>query len=181
MRFILTLVAIMACSICYTQSNSIHQFTMTSLTGEKIRLEDYKGKIVLIVNTASKCGLTPQYEELEKLYQQYKDKGFTILGFPANNFLKQEPGSNEEIAEFCKKNYGVSFPMFSKISVRGDDIHPLYAFLTNRELNGKVDGKIKWNFQKFLINQNGEVVASFSPKTLPFSEEIQSHINSLIN
>lgn len=158
--------------------NTIYQFTMNTLEGKPKNLSDYKGKVVLIVNVASKCGLTPQYKDLEKLYDEYKDKGLVILGFPANNFMGQEPGSSEEIAEFCQKNYGVSFDMFEKISVKGKDIHPLYQFLTKKELNGSVEASVSWNFQKFLINKKGEVVTSFSPRTTVYEDEVIKAINA---
>ena len=143
----------------------IYQFTMKSLTGQDIPLSTYKGKVVLIVNTASKCGLTPQYKDIEALYEKYKDKGLVVLGFPANDFLRQEPGSDSEIGEFCQKNYGVSFPMFSKIEVTGSTKHPLYKYLTEKKENGVVDAAVTWNFQKFLIDKNGHIVTYFKPKT----------------
>jgi glutathione peroxidase len=143
----------------------IYQFTMKSLTGQDVPLSTYKGKVVLIVNTASKCGLTPQYKGIEALYEKYKDKGLVVLGFPANDFLRQEPGSNSEIGEFCQKNYGVSFPMFSKIEVTGKDKNPLYKYLTEKKENGVVDAAVTWNFQKFLIDKNGHVVTYFKPNT----------------
>jgi glutathione peroxidase len=130
------------------------------------------------VNTASKCGLTPQYEDLEKLYKEYKDKNFVIIGFPANNFLSQEPGTNEEIATFCQVNYGVTFPMMAKISVKGDDIHPVYSWLTQKDKNGVMDSKVKWNFQKYMINENGELVDVAFPKEEPYSDKIVNWINS---
>ncbi len=138
---------------------SVYDFTMTTLDGIEQDLSDYKGKVLIIVNTASKCGLTPQYESLEAYYKANKDNGIEILGFPANNFLKQEPGTDEEIASFCQKNYGVSFPMFSKISVKGKDQDPLYQYLTSA-----TGEKVKWNFQKFIIDKNGKVVASIAPR-----------------
>lgn len=152
----------------YTQADShptIYDFNMKDITGQDVSLSDYKGKTVLIVNVASKCGLTPQYKSLQALYNQYEDKGLVILGFPANNFLSQESGTNEEIQEFCELNYGVTFPMFSKISVKGKDIHPLYQYLTQKSKNGLLDAPVTWNFQKFLINKEGKLVASFNPKT----------------
>ena len=131
----------------------------------------------MVVNTASKCGLTPQYEDLEKLYKEFGGEDFVIIGFPANNFAKQEPGTNEEIAEFCQKNYGVSFPMMSKISVKGDDIHPLYSWLTQKSENGKLDAKVSWNFQKFLIDENGDLVDYLAPKKKPYDEKIISWLS----
>jgi glutathione peroxidase len=162
-------------------SKSIHQFEMKNIQGETVSLADYKDKTVLVVNVASKCGLTPQYADLEALYQEYKDRGLVILGFPANNFMGQEPGTDAEIQTFCSANYGVTFPMFSKISVKGKDIHPLYAFLTNKEKNGVVGGKVKWNFQKFLVDGNGQVVKSIAPTTSVKDAEVISEIEKLLN
>ncbi|MDG4946197.1 glutathione peroxidase [Weeksellaceae bacterium KMM 9713] len=135
-------------------------------------MSELEGKKVMIVNTASKCGFTPQYEQLEEIYQKYKDDNFTIIGFPANNFMSQEPGSNEDIKEFCTLNYGVTFPMMSKISVKGDDMHPLYQYLTKKDQNGVLDNEVKWNFQKYLINEDGTLAHVFYSKTLPNDEEI---------
>ena len=160
---------------------TIYQFSVDTIDGNEISLSDYEGKVVMIVNVASKCGYTPQYEGLEKLYQTYKDDGFEILGFPANNFMGQEPGSDEEIKQFCRANYGVSFPMFSKISVKGDDQAPLYQFLTNEERNGVVDGKVKWNFQKYLVGKDGKVIAKFEPGVEPLSEELTAAIQSALS
>ena len=150
---------------------SVYQFPVPALDGSKINLNDYKGKKILIVNTASQCGYTPQYEGLEKLYEQYKDK-LVIVGFPANNFGAQEPGSNEEIGTFCKKNYGVTFPMAAKISVKGDDTAPIYQWLTHKDQNGVLDAEIKWNFNKFLLDENGHVIAKFDSDVTPMSKEI---------
>ena len=154
---------------------SIYDFKVTSLDGKIIDLSAYKGKKILIVNTASKCGNTPQYADLEKIYNKYKGK-MVIIGFPANNFGAQEPGTNEEIATFCTKNYSVSFPMAAKISVKGDDMAPLYQWLTQKKYNGYSDSEVKWNFQKYLINEHGDLVAVFDPKTQPTSPEIISAI-----
>ena len=151
---------------------TIYQFEVEDITGKVFPLSNLQGKKVMIVNTASKCGLTPQYKELEALYQQYKDKDFVIIGFPANNFLKQEPGTNEEIATFCQVNYGVSFPMMSKISVKGKDMHPLYQFLTQKSKNGVMDSKVSWNFQKYLIGKDGHLEKVIDPKTLPNDPEV---------
>ena len=151
---------------------TIYQFEVEDITGKAFPLSNLQGKKVMIVNTASKCGLTPQYKELEALYQQYKDKYFIIIGFPANNFLKQEPGTNEEIASFCQVNYGVSFPMMSKISVKGKDMHPLYQFLTQKAKNGVMDSKVSWNFQKYLIGKDGHLEKVIDPKTLPNDPEV---------
>lgn len=161
--------------IAYGQK-TLYDFTVKSIDGTKYNLADLKGKKVLIVNTASKCGLTPQYEKLEELYKTYKDQNFVIVGFPANNFMNQEPGTDEEIKSFCTINYGVSFPMMSKISVKGDDIHPLYLWLTSKEQNGVMDSSVKWNFQKYLIDENGKLVKFFSPKTNPLDDEIVNWI-----
>ena len=157
-------------------NQTIYQFTVEDINGKPFALADLKGKKVMIVNTASKCGLTPQYKELEALYQQYKDRDFIIIGFPANNFLGQEPGSNEQIASFCSINYGVSFPMMSKISVKGKNMHPLYQFLTQKSKNGVEDSKVKWNFQKYLIGRDGKLEKVIDPKTLPSSDEVKQWI-----
>jgi glutathione peroxidase len=151
---------------------SVLDFTMKNIDGKDVSLKSYKGKVLLIVNTASKCGYTPQYEGLQKIYDKYKDQGFVILGFPANNFGAQEPGSNEEIKDFCTMKFKVSFPMFAKISVKGEDIHPLYAFLTNKETNPEFGGDIPWNFSKFLADRDGNIIARFSPKDAPESEKV---------
>ncbi|MFM7724346.1 MAG: glutathione peroxidase, partial [Bacteroidota bacterium] len=137
-----------------------------------------KGKKIMVVNTASKCGLTPQYKSLEALYQQYKDSSFVIIGFPANNFMGQEPGSNEEIAAFCSKNYGVSFPMMSKISVKGTDMHPVYQFLTSLNQNALEDNEVKWNFQKYLLDENGYLIRVIDPSTQPDDPTIVQWIKS---
>ena len=157
-------------------NQTIYQFTVEDINGKPFALADLKGKKVMIVNTASKCGLTPQYKELEALYQQYKDKDFVIIGFPANNFLGQEPGSNEQIASFCSINYGVTFPMMSKISVKGKNMHPLYQFLTQKSKNGVEDSKVQWNFQKYLIGRDGKLEKVIAPKTLPSSDEVTQWI-----
>jgi len=157
-------------------NQTIYQFTVEDINGKPFALADLKGKKVMIVNTASKCGLTPQYKELETLYQQYKKKDFIIIGFPANNFLGQEPGSNEQIASFCSINYGVTFPMMSKISVKGKDMHPLNQFLTQKAKNGVEDSKVKWNFQKYLIGRDGKLEKVSDPKTLPSSDEVTQWI-----
>ncbi|HPQ34512.1 MAG TPA: glutathione peroxidase [Tenuifilaceae bacterium] len=156
------------------QTKTLHDFTVTTLEGETFPLSQLKGKKVMVVNTASKCGLTPQYETLEKLYKQYGGEKFVIIGFPANNFMKQEPGTNSEIREFCTANYGVTFPMMEKNSVKGDDIHPLYKWLTTKSENGVVDAEISWNFQKFLIDEEGNVVDYLKPREKPDSEKVLS-------
>jgi glutathione peroxidase len=159
-----------------SQDTNFHSFTVTDIDGNEISLSEFKGKKVLVVNVASKCGFTKQYEGLQKLFEEYGGDDFVIVGFPANNFLKQEPGTNEEIKEFCTLNYGVTFPMMAKISVKGNDIHPLYAWLTKKENNGVMDAKVSWNFQKFMIDENGNLVDYASPKTKPYDEKIVSWI-----
>lgn len=154
----------------------IYQFKVKDITGGEFNLADLKGKKVLIVNTASKCGLTPQFEELEKLYQKYKDQNFVIIGFPTNDFMSQDPGTNEEIAEFCKLNYGVTFPMMSKIEVKGDAMEPLYQYLTQKGKNGLGDFEVEWNFQKFLINEEGKLAKVIGPKVSPTDSEITNWI-----
>lgn len=146
---------------------SVYDFSMKNIDGQDIKLDAYKGKVVMIVNVASKCGYTPQYEGLEAIYKKYKDQGFEILGFPANNFMGQEPGTEKEIKEFCSTKYGVTFPMFAKISVTGADQHPLYTFLTSKQSNPEFGGDISWNFNKFLLDRNGKVVARFGSKDKP--------------
>lgn len=148
-------------------TQQFYSFSALSLQGKEISMEQYKGKVVLVVNTASKCGLTPQYEGLEKLYRTYKDKGLVILGFPCNQFANQEPGGEKEISEGCLINYGVSFPMFSKIDVNGDTAHPLYKYLKSTLKGGILGSSIKWNFAKFLIDKNGKPVKRFAPVTTP--------------
>ncbi|MBI4976354.1 MAG: glutathione peroxidase [Spirochaetes bacterium] len=151
---------------------TIYDFTVKNIDGKEVSLADFKGKTVLIVNVASKCGFTPQYEGLEKIYKKYQAKGFTVIGFPANNFMWQEPADEGEIKKFCTLNYGVTFPMMSKISVKGADIHPLYAFLTSKADNPKFSGDIGWNFTKFLIAKDGTIAARFESKITPESAEL---------
>lgn len=158
------------------QETSIYQFKVEALDGTPFDFSNLKGKKVMIVNTASECGLTPQYEDLQTLYEQFQDEDFVIVGFPANNFAGQEPGSNEEIATFCEKNYGVSFPMMAKISVKGEDIHPLYEFLTQKSKNGVIDSEVQWNFQKYLLDEQGHLVKVIEPKTLPTDPEVVNWI-----
>jgi glutathione peroxidase len=153
-------------------------FTMKSLDGKPVELAKYKGDVVLIVNVASKCGLTPQYKQLEAVYSKYKDKGLQVLGFPANEFGKQEPGSDEEISTFCTKNYGVDFPMFSKVVVKGSDICPLYKHLTSEDTDPGFAGDIKWNFEKFLIGRDGKVVKRFEPRVKPDAPEVVEAIET---
>lgn len=153
-------------------SKSFYEFSVQDIDGKSFDLSQLKGKKVLVVNTASKCGLTPQYEKLEELFNTYGGDNFVIIGFPANNFMNQEPGTNEDIKEFCSKNYGVSFPMMAKISVKGDDIHPLYKWLTNKSENGVSDSRVSWNFQKYLIDEKGMLVEMVSPAVSPTNKKI---------
>ncbi|KLT70338.1 MULTISPECIES: glutathione peroxidase [Flavobacterium] len=157
---------------------TIYQFKVEDLSGNPFDFASLKGKKVMIVNTASKCGLTPQYKDLEAIYKEYKDKGFVIVGFPANNFASQEPGTNEEIGAFCQQNYGVTFPMMDKVSVKGDDMCEVYKFLTQKAKNGVEDSEVEWNFQKYLINEKGELVKVIKPRTLPTDPEIINWIKS---
>lgn len=166
----------MMATVINAQQKSFYDFTVKTIDGKDLPLSTFKGKKVLVVNVASKCGFTPQYAKLQELYTQYGNDNFVIIGFPANNFLHQEPGSDEEIKQFCTLNYGVTFPMMAKISVKGKDIAPLYQWLTQKSENGVEDAKVSWNFQKFLIDENGNWVASFSPTTDPMSEKIISLI-----
>ena len=155
---------------------SIYDFKVPVLEGNTIDLSAYKGKKILIVNTASKCGFTPQYDELQALYSKYQDK-LVVIGFPANNFKGQEPGSNSEIKEFCKRNYGVTFPMAEKVSVKGDDIHPLFKYLTDEAQKMGINDPIKWNFTKFLVDEKGKLVAVFESKVKPMSEDVTKYLN----
>lgn len=160
------------------QAPSALHFKMKSLDGQEVDLSKYRGKVVMIVNVASKCGLTPQYKQLENLHEKYADQGLAILGFPANEFNQQEPGTDAEIATFCQQNYGVKFDMFSKVVVKGDGQCDLYKFLTSPETNAKFAGPIKWNFEKFLLDRDGNVVARFAPMVAPESKEVVSAIEA---
>lgn len=157
---------------------NIYQFKVEDLSGKVFDFATLKGKKIMIVNTASKCGNTPQYKGLEATYKEYKDKGFVIVGFPANNFASQEPGTNEEIATFCQMNYGVTFPMMDKVSVKGDDMAAIYQFLTQKSKNGLQDSKVEWNFQKYLINEKGELDKVISPRTLITDPEVLDWIKA---
>ncbi|BCG57826.1 glutathione peroxidase [Paenibacillus sp. URB8-2] len=158
---------------------SVYDYQANTLRGQEESLSKYEGKVLLIVNTASKCGFTPQYEGLQKLYEKFKDRGFEVLGFPSNQFASQEPGSSAEIQEFCQLNYGVSFPMYEKIDVNGDNAHPLYKYLT-KEAPGALGSKsVKWNFTKFLVDSEGRVLKRFAPTTTP--ESIEDEIKSLLD
>jgi len=161
-------------------ASNVLEFTLNSIDGRPAPLSQYQGKVILIVNVASRCGFTPQYAALEKMYETYKDRGFVILGFPANNFGGQEPGTDEEIKTFCSSKYNVTFPMYSKISVKGADKHPLYQFLTDKQANPSTGGEIQWNFTKFLVDRNGKVVARFEPKVTPDSADVVSAIETAL-
>src|SRR5215470_6260585 len=159
---------------------SVLDFTMKSIDGNDVKLDSYSGKVLLLVNVASKCGYTPQYQGLESVYEKYKEQGLVVMGFPANNFLWQEPGTNDEIKTFCTTKYNVTFPMFAKISVKGGEIHPLYKFLTSKQTNPEFAGAISWNFNKFLVDRAGKVVARFSSKDEPESEKVVQAIEQAL-
>jgi glutathione peroxidase len=159
---------------------SVLDFQVKDIDGKDVSLSSYQGKVLMIVNTASQCGLTPQYKDLEAIYEKYKGQGFEILAFPANEFGSQEPGSNEEIKTFCSTKYHVSFPLFSKIVVKGKGIHPLYDYLTGEATNAKFAGPIPWNFTKFVVNRKGEVIARFQPKEKPSTETVTSTIEKAL-
>lgn len=161
-------------------SGGFYDFTMKSIDGKNIPLSSYKGKVVLLVNVASRCGNTPQYKGLEALYRKYREKGLVVLGFPANNFGRQEPGSDEEIRDFCTTTYDVTFDLFSKISVKGSDQHPLYRFLTSAETNPEFAGDVKWNFQKYLLGRDGKILGKFAPGLDPLSSEITAPIEKAL-
>lgn len=156
---------------------TIYDFTVKTIDGKLVSLDEYKGKVVVIINVASKCGLTPQYESIEKFYEKYKNRGVVVLGFPANNFMGQEPGTDSEIQTFCSTKYNVTFPMFSKISVKGKDIAPLYKYLTEKKENGVFDADVQWNFQKFIIDRHGKVVQWISPKTTVEEKDFLDAVN----
>lgn len=159
----------------------IYDFALKSIDGKEVNLAQYRGKALLLVNVASQCGYTPQYEGLQKLYSKYKDRGLVVLGFPANNFGAQEPGTDQEIKTFCSTRYNVTFPMFSKISVKGADQHPLFHYLTNATTNPKFPGEIKWNFNKFLVDKQGNIAARFDSKDTPESETVVGAIEKALN
>ena len=177
---LITLLSLMSVTAANTTADSIYEFKPTNINGKETSLSEFEGDVLLIVNTASECGYTPQYEGLQAIYEKYRDKGFKVLGFPANNFGGQEPGTEEEIKQFCKVNYGVSFPMFSKVSVKGDDQHPLFRYLTSAE-NPDFTGAIKWNFEKFLIDKNGKLIHRYRSSVKPQSEEITGAIQKALN
>lgn len=175
-----TLSGLLFLSTALSAASVIHEFALKSIDGQEVPLAEFKGKVVLIVNVASRCGFTPQYAGLEALYNKYKDKGFVVLGFPANNFLWQEPGTNEEIKAFCSTKYHVTFPIFAKVSVRGADKTPLYQFLTDKKANPSTGGEIRWNFTKFLADRNGKVIARFGSGVAPESPELISAIEAAL-
>jgi glutathione peroxidase len=179
-KLYLMLMFCLACASLSAQSKSIYNFTMKSIDGDPVSLKSYHGKVVLLVNVASKCGFTPQYAALEALYEKYKSRGLVIVGIPANNFMSQEPGTDAEIKTFCTNKYNVSFPMMSKVSVKGDDETPLYLYLTDKSSNPQFGGDIKWNFTKFLFDRNGKPVARFEPATKPDSPEVTAAIESTL-
>jgi glutathione peroxidase len=188
-RCSLSLVAVLLAMASFTmvaaqadskKPSSVLGFTVKDIDGKDVPLSKYQGKVLLIVNTASQCGFTPQYKGLQEIYQKYRDEGFEVLAFPANEFGKQEPGRDEQIKEFCTSNYKVSFPLFSKIVVKGKGIHPLYEFLTSEPTNPKFAGPISWNFAKFLVNRKGEVIARFEPSARPESAEVTSLIEKAL-
>ena len=175
MKQLLFVLLTLSTTTIMAQSN-FHQFKANTLDGGELDFSTLKGKKVLVVNVASKCGLTPQYEDLQKLYEQYGGENFEIIGFPANNFMGQEPGSSDEIAEFCQKNYGVTFTMMEKVSVKGNDQSSVYKWLTTKSENGVMDAKVSWNFEKFLIDEDGNLVKNLEPKTVPMDDEIVSWV-----
>ena len=158
----------------------IYDFVMKDISGVDVPLRSFKGRVLLVVNVASKCGFTPQYAGLQSLYERYRERGFEILGFPANDFLWQEPGSDQEIKQFCSTTYSVNFPLFSKITVKGRNIHPLYRFLTDKETNPSFSGKITWNFNKFLVDRNGRIVNRFDSKVEPLDERVLSAVEGAV-
>ena len=172
MKKVLLILSIVIMTVTAMSQQSFYDFKVKDIEGKDFDLASLKGKKVLVVNTASKCGNTPQYEQLQELYEKYGDKDFTIIGFPANNFGQQEPGTNKEIEEFCTKNYGVTFQMMDKISVKGDDMHPLYQWLTQKSKNGVLDSEVGWNFQKYLIDEKGNLIKMVAPKVKPNDEQI---------
>jgi glutathione peroxidase len=179
-KLILTLIVFLAAGATAAHAKSIYDFTMKSIDGQQVSLKTFSGKVVLLVNVASRCGFTPQYAGLEALYEKYKDRGLVIVGIPANNFGSQEPGTNEEIKKFCSSKYNVSFPMMAKVSVLGEDETPLYQFLTDKGQDPQFGGDIKWNFTKFLVDRNGKLVARFEPNVTPDSPEVQAAVESAL-
>ena len=162
------------------EGKTVFDYTLNTIDGQPAPLAAYKGKIVLLVNVASRCGFTPQYTALESIYEKYKDRGFVIIGIPANNFGAQEPGTNQEIKTFCQSKYNVTFPMMSKVSVKGEDKTPLYQYLTDKSANPKTGGDIQWNFTKFLVGPQGQIIARFEPKVTPDSPEVTGAIENAL-
>ena len=178
MKNLLIILGLMLFASATTAQKSFHNYTVTDIEGNSFELSSLKGKKVLVVNTASECGLTPQYEQLQKVYETYGGDNFVIIGFPANNFNDQEPGTNDDIALFCQRNYGVTFPMMSKISVKGENMHPLYQWLTRKSENGVMDSEVGWNFQKYLIDEEGRLVKMIEPKVKPDDDQIVEWIRN---
>ena len=166
--------------MCLLAASSVYDFSLNSIDGQAAPLAAYKGKVLLLVNVASKCGFTPQYTALEALYEKYKDQGLVVIGFPANNFMAQEPGTNEEIKTFCSRKYNVTFPMYSKISVKGDDKAPIYQFLTDKGVNPNTGGEIKWNFTKFLVDKNGNVINRFESAVTPEAADLVKSVEAAL-
>jgi glutathione peroxidase len=180
-RNLAVILSLFVAGVCMAApANSVYNFTLKSIDGQPVNLKSYHGKVLLLVNVASKCGYTPQYAGLESLYEKYKDRGLIIVGIPANNFAGQEPGTNAEIKTFCRNKYNVSFPMMSKVSVLGEDKTPLYVFLTDKSVNPQIGGDIKWNFTKFLFDRNGKPVARFEPAVTPDSPQVTAAVESAL-
>lgn len=179
MKMLLAGMLLLATSVSLP-TKTVYDFTVKDIDGKKVSLDAYKGKVLLFVNVASLCGNTPQYKDIQALYTKYKDKGLVVLGFPANNFMGQEPGDDKEIKQFCTREYAVTFPMFSKISVKGKDIAPLYTYLTQKAENGVIDAPVTWNFQKFLVGKDGKVITSFSPRTLVSEAEVVAAVEKAL-
>lgn len=181
MKIYLIAVVAMIAVAAANPAKTVYDFKVKSIEGKEVSLSQYKGKVIMFVNTASYCGNTPQYKDIEAMYKKYSGRGFVVLGFPANNFMGQEPGSDKEIQDFCTKEYAITFPMFSKISVKGKDIAPLYSYLTQKSENGVADAPVTWNFQKFLVGKDGKLIASFSPKAKVTETEIVSAVESALS
>ena len=182
MRKLTIFLTLCVAAVCMaTPVSSIYSFKLKSIDGQPVSLRSYRGKVLLVVNVASKCGYTPQYAGLEALYEKYKDRGLVIVGIPANNFASQEPGTNAEIKTFCRNKYNVSFPMMSKVSVVGEDKAPLYVYLTDKSINPQIGGDIKWNFTKFLFDRNGKPVERFEPAVTPDSPQVTAAVESALS
>lgn len=179
MKILILLLTAMTTLTSSPNPDTIHRFTVKDIRGRDVNLGDFKGKVVLVVNTASKCGFTPQYKDLQALHDRYKDRGLVVVGFPANEFGGQEPGTDDDIAEFCEVNYGVNFPLMSKVVVKGDGIHPLFQMLTN-QVNPDFNGAINWNFEKFLIKPDGTLARRFRSRTAPSDRELISAVEALL-